>query len=88
MKNNVLLILFLVFVFINVVDMVTAFFIVKGDVEMTVDGKTFFMKLGEVLPLVTQQRHTFKAVSDCVLALPTCVFSILDCVVILFPCAD
>ena len=43
------------------------FFIVKGDVEMTVDGKTFLMKPGDILPLATQQLHTFKAAINCLI---------------------
>ena len=41
------------------------FFIVKGDVEMTVAGDTFIMHPGDVLPLKTSALHTFKAVTDC-----------------------
>lgn len=43
------------------------FFIVKGTVEMTVEGKTFEMLPGDVLPLDTSTRHTFKAVTDCLI---------------------
>ena len=43
------------------------FFIVKGDVEMTVEGDTFIMHPGDVLPLATSRRHTFKAATDCLI---------------------
>jgi quercetin dioxygenase-like cupin family protein len=34
---------------------------------MTVEGKTFEMLPGDVLPLDTSTRHTFKAVTDCLI---------------------
>jgi len=43
------------------------FFIMKGDVEMTVEGDTFIMHPGDVLPLNTSTRHTFKAATDCLI---------------------
>ena len=43
------------------------FFIVKGDVEMTVAGDMVVMHPGDVLPLATSTRHTFKAATDCLI---------------------
>ena len=43
------------------------FFIMKGDVEMTVAGDMVVMHPGDVLPLATSTRHTFKAATDCLI---------------------
>jgi len=43
------------------------FFIVRGEVEMTVAGSLRIMRPGDVLPLETGTLHTFRAVTDCLI---------------------
>jgi len=43
------------------------FFIVKGRVEMELDGKTFLMKRGDTLVVNRNAKHQFTALEDCLI---------------------
>lgn len=40
------------------------FYVLSGKVEMTIEGKTFIMEVGDTIQIPVNIKHTFKAIED------------------------